>query len=182
MKVLLLLLLASSVLTCTLAFAPSPMSKILQPSADADTTTVLFMLSSDTDDEGVCHRRDLLLRTGSFVVASMFGLDGVEPAEAIPEQKVYSSNAKNFQRLGEGDSSGGSVYDNNPTSPKARARRAMVGCKNNSARSLAGESIGNTRLSEKDCNQLVMKGDSGFMLETLTKLDCPSCPYGIGER
>lgn len=171
-----------SMLTCTLAFAPSPLSKILQPRADVGTTDVLFMLSSDTDDERVCHRRDLLLRTGSVAMATIFGLDGVKPAEAIPEQKVYSSNARNFQRLGEGDSSGGSVYDNNPTSPKARARRAMVGCKNTSARSLAGESIGNARLSEKDCNQKVMKGDSDFMLQALTKLDCPSCPYGIGEK
>ena len=171
-----------SMLTCTLAFAPSPLSKILQPSADAGTTDVLFKLSSDTDDDRECHRRDFLLRTGSLVMATIFGLDGVKPAEAIPEQKVYSSNAKNFQRLGEGDSSGGSVYDNNPTSPKARTRRAMVGCKNTSARSVAGESIGNARLSEKDCNQLVMKGDSDFMLQALTKLDCPSCPYGIGEK
>jgi len=74
------------------------------------------------------------------------------------------------------------VYDNNPASPKARARRAMVGCKNTSARSLAGESIGNTRLSEKECNQLIMNGESDFMLQALTKLDCPSCPFGIGER
>jgi hypothetical protein len=73
------------------------------------------------------------------------------------------------------------VYDNNPASPKARARRAMIGCKNASARSLAEEAIG-TRLSEKECNQLVMKGDSDFMLQALTTLDCPSCPYGIGER
>ena len=154
--------------TCTLAFAPSPRSKIVG--------------SADAVDERECHRREFLLKTGSFAVASIFGFEGVKPAEAIPEQKVYSSNAKNFMRLGEGDSSGGSVYDNNPTSPKARARRAMVGCKNGSARSLAGESIGNARLSEKDCNQLVMKGDSDFMLGALRKLDCPSCPYGIGER
>ena len=154
-------------LTCTLAFAPSPPSKL----------PVLFILS-DTDD---VNRRDLLLRTGAFVVSSVLGLDGVEPANAIPEQKVYSSNAKNMQRLGEGDSSGGSVYDNNPTSPKARARRAMVGCKNTSARSVAGDLI-DTRINEKECNQLIMKGESDFMLNALTKLDCPSCPYGIGER
>lgn len=155
--------------TCTLAFAPSaPRSKTVG--------------SAEAVDEKECRRRELLLKTGSLVVASIFGFEGVKPAEAIPEQKVYSSNAKNFMRLGEGDSSGGSVYDNNPVSPKARARRAMVGCKNGSARSLAGESIGNARLSEKDCNQLVMKGDTDFMLEALTTLDCPSCPYGIGER
>ena len=174
MKLLLSSLIASLMVTCTLAFAPSPQpqNKILQPNAKA---------YDEMMSEKECHRR-VLLKTGSLVVASIFGFEGVKPAEAIPEQKVYSSNARNFMRLGEGDSSGGSVYDNNPTSPKARARRAMVGCKNGSARSLAGESIGNTRLSEKDCNQLVMKGESDFMLQALTKLDCPSCPYGIGER
>lgn len=60
-------------------------------------------------------------------------------------------------------------------------RRAMVGCKNPSARGLAGEKLGK-RLSEKDCNLQVMSGDTDFMLETLTELDCPTCPYGIGTR
>jgi len=104
------------------------------------------------------------------------------------EQKVYSSNAKNMARLNAGDSSGGSVYDNHPPSPKARARRAMVGCKNGDARSVAGEKMGRESgllkegLSEKDCNMLVMGGDSDFMLGALEELDCPTCPYGIGSR
>ena len=104
--------------TCTLAFAPSPQpqNKIPQPNAKAD----------DEMSEKECQHRRVLLKTGSLVVASIFGFEGVvETAEAIPEQKVYSSNARNFMRLGEGDSSGGSVYDNNPTLPKARARRAI---------------------------------------------------------
>ncbi len=95
----LLLLSLALVLTCGLAFVPSQPSKILQ-------TTNVDMMSRDTDDR-VNNRRDFL-RTGSFVVASIFGLDRVKPAQAIPEQKVYSSNAKNMMRLGEGDSSGGS--------------------------------------------------------------------------
>ena len=117
MKLLLSSLIASLMVTCTLAFAPSPQpqSKILQPNAQAD----------DEMCEKECHRR-VLLKTGSLVVASIFGFEGVvKPAEAIPEQKVYSSNARNFMRLGEGDSSGGSVYDNNPTSPKARMTKSQ---------------------------------------------------------
>ena len=75
-------------------------------------------------------------------------------------------------RLNAGDSSGGSIYDNNPSSPKARARRAMVGCKDSSARSLAGEGVGKRELSEKDCNMMVMSGESDFMLGALTLGQC----------
>lgn len=180
--VILLSLAASGVaLQSTLAFVPSsslPKSPQLQLSMLPDTADQEYI--TPAEDRVSVDRRNLLLKT--MVVSILLGFDGVKPAGAIPEQKVYSSNAKNMMRLGEGDSSGGSVYDNNPASPKARSRRAMVGCKNTSARSLAGEAIGNSRLNEKECNQLVMKGESDFMLNALTKLDCPSCPYGIGER
>lgn len=139
---------------------------------DADATNILG---------GVHERRDVLRSGSSFAAALILGC-GPGSALAVPEQKVYSSNARNMQRLGSGDSSGGSVYDNNPTSAKARARRAMVGCKNGGARSLAGEKIGKKQLSEKECNQLVMSGEPDFMLGALTELDCPTCPYGIGSR
>ena len=79
------------------------------------------------------QRRDVF----GIVAISIFGSSN--PPSAIAEEKSYSSNARNMARLNAGDSSGGSIYDNNPTSPKARARRAMVGCKNPSARGLAGE-------------------------------------------
>ena len=115
----------------------------------------------------------------SFLIASW--LLNKHEAGAI-EQKIYSSNAKNMARLSNGDSSGGSVYDNNPTSQKARRRRAMVGCNNSSARSLAGRNIGKTNMSEKECNQIVMGGNGTFMLDALTELDCPTCPYGIANR
>ena len=128
---------------------------------------------------GNVQRRDVLDNFGMIAAASIFA----PTSDALAaETKVYSSNARNMGRLNSGDSSGGSIYDNNPTSPKARARRAMVGCKNSSARSLAGESIGKEKLSEKDCNLLVMSGESDFMLGALTELDCPTCPYGIGSR
>ena len=128
---------------------------------------------------GNVQRRDVLGNFGMIVAASIIAPTSNALAA---ETKVYSSNARNMGRLNSGDSSGGSIYDNNPTSPKARARRAMVGCKNSSARSLAGESIGKEKLSEKDCNLMVMSGESDFMLGALTELDCPTCPYGIGSR
>lgn len=183
--VVLLSLAASGVaLQSTLAFVLSsslPKSPQLQLSMLPDIEDQEYI--TPAEDRVSVDRRNLLLKTGPIIASSiLLGFDGVKLAGAIPEQKVYSSNAKNMMRLGEGDSSGGSVYDNNPVSQKARSRRAMVGCKNASARSLAGEAIGNIRLNEKECNQLVMKGESDFMLQALTKLDCPSCPYGIGER
>jgi len=119
------------------------------------------------------QRRDVFVIVASTIWSST--------PPVFAEEKSYSSNARNMARLNAGDSSGGSIYDNNPTSPKARARRAMVGCKNPSARGLAGEKLGK-KLSEKDCNLQVMSGDTDFMLETLTELDCATCPYGIGTR
>ena len=79
-------------LQSTLAFVPSsslPKSPQLQ----------LSMLP-DTGDRVSVDRRNLLLRTGPFIAASiLLGFDGAKPAGAIPEQKVYSSNAKNMMSL-----------------------------------------------------------------------------------
>jgi len=125
------------------------------------------------------QRRDTL-KIGPLIIGAFLGINA--DAANATEQKVYSSNAKNIARLSNGDSSGGSLYNNNPSTTKARRRRAMVGCKNPSARQLAGKMIGNSTLSEKDCNQIVMEGDGTFMLEVLTELDCPTCPFGIAKR
>jgi len=102
---------------------------------------------------------------------------------AIPPQKSYSQNAKNMDRLSAGDASGGSVYDNNPSQPTARKRRAMQGCKIDSARQEAADVLGLKKLSEKDCNMQVMSAESGpdFMLTALQNLDCPTCPYGVRQ-
>lgn len=130
------------------------------------------------------QRRDMFRTTGSVVASAfvIFGTGGPHSAARAMEEKLYSNNARNMARLKNGDSSGGSVYDNNPPLPKARTRRAIVGCKNASARSLAAESIDKKQLSEKECNMMVMSGESDFMLEALTELDCPTCAYGIGSR
>lgn len=134
--------------------------------------------------------------TSTFILLSTVTATTPKPANAIPEQKSYSSNARNFERLSSGDSSGGSTYNNSPDLSSASAkRRAMVGCKVSSSRTEASrllsldddnvvdESKKKKKkfpvLSEKDCNTKVMGGDSEFMLNALRNLDCPSCPYGI---
>ena len=104
--------------------------------------------------------------------ANIFGADAALSV-GFPEQKSYSSNGRNLDRLSVGDKSGGSVYDNDPKSPGAAKRRAMLGCKIPSARLRAGMK------SERECNLRVLDGDSEFMLKVLRKLECPSCPYGI---
>jgi len=126
-----------------------------------------------------CSRRALLAGVCSST-AVFAATTTATPAWAVPEQMNYSSNARNMARLSSGDKSGGSVYDNDPQSPAAAKRRAMLGCKINSSRNLAANDakIGKG-FSEKDCNQKVMGGDSEFMLKALRKLDCPTCPYGI---
>mmetsp|Transcript_25348 Transcript_25348/g.37432 ORF Transcript_25348/g.37432 Transcript_25348/m.37432 type:complete len:172 (+) Transcript_25348:240-755(+) len=96
--------------------------------------------------------------------------------------KSYSQNARNFDRLNEGDFSGGSVYDNNPSSPGARRRRAMQGCKIQSTREEASDRLNLKRfLSEKECNQKVMESDPDFMLTAMQALECSKCPYGISS-
>eukprot|EP00592_Proboscia_alata_P012115 CAMPEP_0194385818 /NCGR_PEP_ID=MMETSP0174-20130528/82662_1 /TAXON_ID=216777 /ORGANISM="Proboscia alata, Strain PI-D3" /LENGTH=190 /DNA_ID=CAMNT_0039174329 /DNA_START=236 /DNA_END=808 /DNA_ORIENTATION=- len=90
-------------------------------------------------------------------------------------QISYSNNAKNINRLAEGDSSGGSLYNNNPSSPSARKRRAMLGCKINSVRDKAAKG------SERECNLSVMDGGAEKVLKAMQDLDCPTCPYGIRQ-
>ncbi|KAL7462098.1 hypothetical protein ACHAXS_002495 [Conticribra weissflogii] len=160
-----------------LSFVASPQSKSCGPLDD-----IIHLEKLDAIDFPSTNKRRNLLNVGAFVFGALFVMEsGVQPASAV-EEKVYSANARNMMRLSNGDASGGSVYDNNPSSPKARMRRAMVGCKNSAARSVAGESIGVKNFSEKECNMEVMNGrGADFMLEVLTQLDCPTCPYGIGR-
>jgi len=126
-------------------------------------------------------RRNII---NSAISLSIFLSTSVISKEAnamIPDQKSYSSNARNFDRLSTGDSSGGSLYNNSPSSASAARRRAMLGCKIDSSRreALKLQGSGLDQLSEKECNLKVMDGDSEFMLKALRGLDCPSCPYGI---
>lgn len=177
MKVSLLPLLLAATPSTVVSFVLAPTEKVISYRC--------WMCADDGDKcsaivgDAIRSRREILKSSSLIFGAFMLGS---EPRPSLAaEEKIYSSNAKNMARLGSGDSSGGSIYDNNPSSPKARARRAMVGCKNSSARSLAGDNIGK-KLSEKECNQVVMSGNADFMLDALTELDCPTCPYGIGTR
>lgn len=123
--------------------------------------------ANPTDENQSKDRRRLLL---SFLSApAILVATGVA---AIPPQKSYSSNARNMDRLSNGDSSAGSQYDNNPKSAVAAKRRAMQGCKVDDARKKAD-------VSERECNLRVMGGDSEFMLGILRELECVTCPFGI---
>jgi hypothetical protein len=94
--------------------------------------------------------------------------------------KSYSSNARNLDRVNAGDFSGGSVYDNNPSTAGARRRRAMQGCKIPVVREVASEQDGlATVVSEKECNIRVMEDSPDFILTALQTLECPTCPYGV---
>ncbi|KAL7554489.1 hypothetical protein ACHAWF_018523 [Thalassiosira exigua] len=163
MKALFTLFLASTLASVAFAFALKGGTP--DRSRENSNQRLPVVDNGDVDDSslraGVRHRREVL-KNASLIGAFVLG-SGSLTSSAI-EEKIYSSNARNMARLSSGDSSGGSVYDNNPSSPRTRARRAMVGCKNSSARSLAGENIGSKNLSEKECNQLVMSGESDFML------------------
>jgi hypothetical protein len=111
------------------------------------------------------------------VAAVLVVLDGRTPARAAVESnKSYSSNARNMNRLAGGDGSGGSTYDNDPVNPAARKRRAMTGCKIPAARD---EASGSSSMSETECNRRVLSGDTDGMLQAMTTLDCPTCPYGV---
>lgn len=120
------------------------------------------------------NRRNFLLDFGfsSLIVASTF------PSHSNALSS-YSANARNLERINSGDYSGGSTYDNNPTTEAGKKRRAMVGCKSFIAREEAAEIVGAKSISEKECNQQVLGGQSEFMLQALRNLDCPASPYGI---
>mmetsp|Transcript_23642 Transcript_23642/g.27884 ORF Transcript_23642/g.27884 Transcript_23642/m.27884 type:complete len:206 (-) Transcript_23642:216-833(-) len=145
-----------------------------------DTNFGLFQSASKNAEATHCSRRDTLVNFSSFFLPLFVVLNSqVRPSHAIPPQKSYSSNARNLDRLSEGNQSGGSSYDNSPSSPRSAKRRAMVGCRFDSSRGKAAALDGLNDLKERDCNVRVMDGDPEFMLRALRDLDCPDCPYGI---
>lgn len=121
-----------------------------------------------------------LIASCMFFPMVSFAASDIGASPSITISKSYSQNARNFDRINEGDFSGGSVYDNNPSAPGARRRRAMQGCKIQSAREEASDRLNlNSFLSEKECNVKVMEDSPDFMLEAMQSLMCPKCPYGI---
>lgn len=97
--------------------------------------------------------------------------------------KLYSENAANLERINNGDFSGGAVFNNNPDTERGKKRRAMTGCKVTMSREEASKNIlkRNKVMSEKECNTMVMDGETEFMLQALRNLDCPTCANGIGR-
>jgi len=143
---------------------------------DNDATNDGIMI--DTSSTNTSRRSLLHHLTSTFVVGTAtmmtYVSQPITAANAVELPKSYSSNARNLNRISSGDSSGGSVYDNYPKTEKAARRRAMEGCKVDSARKEAKVDGG-----LRECNLRVMDGDTEFMLDALRALDCPECPYGI---
>ena len=101
----------------------------------------------------------------------------------IASAKLYSENAANLERINNGDFSGGAVFNNNPDTVRGKKRRAMTGCKVAMSREEASKNIlkRNKVMSEKECNTMIMDGETEFMLQALRNLDCPTCANGIGR-
>jgi hypothetical protein len=136
-----------------------------------------FQEEIDSDIRPCGPSREKFLKNCAIAFVGILGVPNESQALAS-----YSANARNMERLNSGDSSAGSIYDNNPSSDKGKKRRAMTGCKVPTAREEAAESVLKiASLSEKDCNLRVMEGDPEFMLEALRKLDCSACSYGIND-
>jgi len=155
----------------------------LQININEDSSNSALFQNANNNLETTAHhsRRDILVALSSLSIPVLTVFNSqVRPASAIPDQKSYSSNARNMNRLSGGDQSGGSLYDNSSTNPKSAKRRAMVGCRFGSSRKKAAGLDGMTNdLSERECNLRVLDGDSEFMLKALRELDCEECPYGI---
>lgn len=138
-----------------------------------------------TDEIATSTRNGFLRNCCNIVAAAAattgFGFPRTGHAAAT---KSYSENAANFERINNGDFSGGAVFNNNPTTERGKKRRAMVGCKISASREEASNTIlkrdGSNVLSEKECNMMIMNGDTEFMLQALRNLDCPTCANGIG--
>eukprot|EP00537_Pseudo-nitzschia_pungens_P011917 CAMPEP_0172385280 /NCGR_PEP_ID=MMETSP1061-20121228/2949_1 /TAXON_ID=37318 /ORGANISM="Pseudo-nitzschia pungens, Strain cf. pungens" /LENGTH=227 /DNA_ID=CAMNT_0013114227 /DNA_START=107 /DNA_END=790 /DNA_ORIENTATION=+ len=134
-------------------------------------------------DAPQCSRNQFLFDCRSYFA---YGFAASTAWSTLPEPSTamsYSENAKNLDRINSGDFSGGAVFDNNPSTDRGKKRRAMTGCKTPLSREEASKTIlkRDKMMSEKECNQMVMDGETEFMLQALRNLDCPTCAYGIGR-
>ena len=147
--------------------------------------TDLTKKSTSTTINEPSSRNQFLLNCRTFMT---YGLAASTAASwsSFPDAanaKKYSENAANMERLNNGNFSGGAVFNNSPTTERGAKRRAMTGCKVTMSREEASTAIlkRNTMLSEKECNTMVMDGETEFMLQALRNLDCPTCANGIGK-
>ena len=139
----------------------------------------------ETPDEACSRAKDTQWSRNQFLT---FGLAAATAAtwSSSPDTasaKLYSENAANLERINNGDFSGGAVFNNNPDTERGKKRRAMTGCKVTMSREEASKNIlkRNKVMSEKECNTMVMDGETEFMLQALRNLDCPTCANGIGR-
>ena len=167
---------------CTSTFfvvAMTGSTQAFSPSGPIASTKRLQAQRVDDSPSAILHSRSQFLRS-SFLVSITCSL-ALVPQVCLA--KSYSSNARNLDRINTGDFSGGSVYDNNPSTAGARRRRAMQGCKIPVAREEASQQFSMARvMSPKECNLRVMDDSPEFMLSALQTLET-TCPYGVdGSR
>lgn len=139
----------------------------------------------DRNEDLQWSRNQFLLDCRSYLTIG-FATSAAASLFAFPEPsnaKLYSENAANMERINNGDFSGGSVFNNSPDTERGKKRRAMTGCKVALSREEASINILKRpkMMSEKECNTMVMDGDTEFMLQALRNLDCPTCANGIGK-
>ena len=150
---------------------------LITASVDAFHFTVKFVAAKNSDAS--TRLSPTQTTRYDFLNAALLTASTILTAPLPCLAKSYSSNARNLDRVNAGDFSGGSVYDNNPSTAGARRRRAMQGCKIPIVREVASEQGALTIISEKNCNIRVVEESPDFILTALQTLECPRCPYGV---
>jgi hypothetical protein len=172
----------------TLPYFRISASRSVVPSTSRTTMMIGFQDDSDvhsrnedlaTNKSITTSRQRFLSDLGTLALATFASGIAIPTNSAFA--KSYSENAANLERINNGDFSGGAVFNNNPTTEGAKKRRAMTGCKTPIALEEASYGILKQKnpLSEKECNTMVMSGETEFMLQALRNLDCPKSPNGI---
>jgi hypothetical protein len=172
----------------TLPYFCRSVSRSVVPSTSRTTMMIGFQNDSDVHSRNedqtttkniTTSRQRFLSDLGTLALATLASGIAIPTNSAFA--KSYSENAANLERINNGDFSGGAVFNNNPTTEGAKKRRAMTGCKTPIALEEASYGILKQKnpLSEKECNTMVMSGETEFMLQALRNLDCPKSPNGI---
>jgi hypothetical protein len=141
----------------TLCEMVSSFSPHFSRSRAAKTSTCVLTplhLGDKTDDMTTMNSRGIFFQaSAAAMIATLF------PSTLVPTDNALalascSSNVRNMERLASGDASGGSSYDNFPTSEGSKKRRAITGCKIPSARCQAASILGiSSSFSERIATQ-----------------------------
>ena len=103
-----------------------------------------------------------MITGGSLTKSESAMTDALEAAVKSNQQKSYSNNAKNLERMSQGDYSMGSKQTS--TSERSKKIIAVAACKNGQFRSF-------TKVSEKECNNKVFDNDYAWVLDGLEKME-----------